>query len=65
MRRILGFLGVALLLGVFAVGFFAYFVFSFDPQSGIPRDGLGRQLTDSPWFVRLIFGKEKQWAGWL
>ena len=64
MKKLLGYLGLVLILAVFVVGFVAYFIFSFEPQTRVTYDGLGRQLTDSPWLVRLILGEDKQWAGW-
>ena len=51
-------------IGVFVVGFLAYFVFSLDPSTHQQVDGLGRALEPSPWFIRLIFGQERLWPGW-
>jgi hypothetical protein len=53
--------GVLVLL---ALAFLAYSVTSHDPSTGLWHDGLGRPLSDSPWFMRLIFGTDHQWAGW-
>jgi len=64
MRKLAGYFGLALILAAFILGFVAYFVFSFDPQTKVTFDGLGRQLSESPKLVRLIFGEDKQWAGW-
>ena len=64
MKKVIGFLGVAIIITVFIVGFVAYFVFSFDPSMGVTFDGLGRRLSESPWFMRLLFGEERLWAGW-
>ena len=41
MKKVIGFLGVAIIITVFIVGFVAYFVFSFDPSMGVTFDGLG------------------------
>lgn len=27
-------------------------------------DGFGRPLSESPFFVRLVFGQDRLWAGW-
>ncbi|MGA9768163.1 MAG: hypothetical protein WBV94_03930 [Blastocatellia bacterium] len=45
-------------------GFFAYFVTSQNKSTGAYYDGLGRLLSASPSFMRLIFGEERLWAGW-
>ncbi len=41
----------------------AYFVTTQDPYTGIYFDGLGRELSATPTFVRLFFGQERLWAG--
>jgi len=64
MRKAIGWLGVVIIGCVFIAGFIAYFIFSFDPQNKIPFDGFGRQLYESPWFMRLIFGQDRLWPGW-
>lgn len=64
MRKLIGCLGVATIISVFIAGFIAYFVFSFDPRTGMTYDGFGRELSESPWFMRLIFDKDRSWAGW-
>lgn len=64
MRKIIGYLGVGIIISVFVVGFIAYFVFKFDPGTGTTYDGFGRHLTESPWFVRLLFSEDRLWAGW-
>lgn len=65
MRKTLGWLGVAIIGGTFVAGFIAYFVFRIDPQMKIMLDGFGRPLSESPLLMRLIFGQERLWAGWL
>lgn len=58
-------LAAVLGIGVFVIGFFAYFVRSYDPSTAqLYRDGLGRALELTPWFVRFIFGSDSLWAGW-
>lgn len=65
MTRLLQWIGGLLILGALGAGFVAYFVTSTDPATGGVFDGLGRRLTQSPLFMRLIFGQERLWAGWL
>jgi hypothetical protein len=64
MRKVIGWLGVAIIVCVVIAGVIAYFVFSYDPQTKVAFDGFGRQLYESPWFVRLIFGEDRLWSGW-
>ena len=56
--------GGAIILSVFAAGFVAYFITSFDSVTHTWLDGFGRPLTESPWFMRFIFGQDRLWAGW-
>ena len=65
MQKGVGWLGVAIIVCVFILAIIAYFIFSFDPRTEITYDGLGRQLYESPWLMRLIFGEDRLWAGWL
>ncbi len=64
MRKIIGLLGVLIIIAIFIVGFMAYFVFSFDPQTKTAYDGVGRELSEAPWIMRLIFDEDRLWAGW-
>jgi hypothetical protein len=64
MRNIVGWCGATMIGVVFIGGFLAYLVSSFDPQTKIFADGLGRPLSESPVLMRLIFGQERLWAGW-
>jgi amino acid transporter len=64
MRKLFGYLGVAIFIALFAVGFVAYFVRTFDPATHTWYDGLGRRLWETPWYVRFIFGQEHDWPGW-
>lgn len=65
LRLVVGWLGVALLLGVLVAGAVAYFVRAVDPATGITFDGFGRELSVAPLLVRLILGQQYLWAGWL
>jgi hypothetical protein len=65
MRKAIGWVGIVIIVCILIAGFIAYFVFSFDPRTKITHDGLGRQLYESPWFMRLILGQDRLWAGWL
>lgn len=64
MRRLIGCLGIGLIAAAFILGFLAYLVVSVEPGAGITHDGLGRPLTNSPWFMELIFYTGANWAGW-
>ncbi|MBI4472469.1 MAG: hypothetical protein HY646_07355 [Acidobacteria bacterium] len=48
-----------------ALGFAAYFVRSFDRQTGLYFDGLGRQLYLAPFLARFVFGADSLWPGWV
>ncbi len=62
MRRTLIPIAVGVGLGVFVSAFLAYF--TVQKQSIYWVDGLGRPLATAPWLALLIFGTNKQWAGW-
>lgn len=64
MRKLIGYLGIAIIIAELIAGFIAYFVFSFDPQTKTIYDGFGRKLSESPLLMRLIFGEDRLWAGW-
>jgi len=49
---------------LFISGFLAYFVRSYDAQTGIYYDGLGRGLELVPTFARIFLTPESLWAGW-
>lgn len=63
MRKLCGYFGAGLVVVIFIAGFIAYFVRGVS-TGGVELDGFGRELVKSPWFMRLIFGQEKLWAGW-
>lgn len=62
MRRTLIPIAVGIGLGVFVAAFLGYFVVS--KESTYWVDGLGRPLGTAPWLARLVFGTDKEWAGW-
>ena len=62
MRRTLIPIAVGVGLGVFVAGILAYF--SVAKQSTYWVDGLGRPLVSAPWVALLVFGTNKEWAGW-
>ncbi len=64
MIKIFRTVGLILVVGSFGFTFIAYFVSSYNPTTGVFYDGLGRMLTDSPWFMKWIFAEGKLWAGW-
>jgi len=51
--------GVGLILG-----FGAYFVRSFDRETGSYFDGLGRRLYLAPFIARFVLGTDSLWPGW-
>lgn len=63
MRKLIGIIGVALCLGMLFATWEAYFVTSHDPQTNRLIDGLGRELSVSPWLVRFIFDSNRLWPG--
>lgn len=64
MRKAIAGLGGVIIATVFVASFVAYFVYNTDPNTKIMHDGFGRQLTQSPWLMRAVFGQERLWAGW-
>jgi len=62
LRKILMPVGVVWFIGLFIVGFLAYFCVSSGPNG--PCDGLGRPLADAPMLMRIFLGQEIMWAGW-
>ena len=64
MRKLSTYFGGVILVGILVCGFIAYFVVSIDPNTHQQFDGFGRQLSESPWFMRMIFGQERLWVGW-
>ena len=65
MRKLVGSVGVALVGAVLVAGFLAYFVTRPDPLTHTFADGLGRSLSTSPLLMRVLFGQDRLWAGWL
>jgi len=63
LRKILVPVGVIWFIALFVAGFMAYFVSSAGPSG--PCDGLGRPLSQAPMLMRIFFGQERMWAGWL
>lgn len=62
MHRTLTPVAVGIGLGVIFAAFLAYFIVA--KQSSYWVDGLGRPLVTAPWLARLVFGTNKEWAGW-
>jgi len=64
MRKLSTYFGGTILAGILVCGFIAYFMVSIDPSTHQQFDGFGRPLSESPWFMRMIFGEERLWVGW-
>ena len=64
MRKIIGWLGVAIFIAVNIAGIFAFFITSANRVTNVMYDGFGRMLSESPFLVRMILGQERLWAGW-
>jgi hypothetical protein len=63
LRKILKAVGVIWFIALFIAAFFAYFITSSGPDG--MTDGLGRQLVETPLFVRFFLGQERLWAGFI
>lgn len=63
MRKIVGGIGVAILISVLIAGFIATYVYNTDPATGLIHDGFGRTLFVSPFIIRFIFGQDRLWPG--
>lgn len=61
LRKILAPIGVVWFIGLLIAGFLGYFVTTSGPEG--MTDGLGRQLSEAPFLMRMIFGQERLWAG--
>lgn len=61
MRKISNYIGGAVLVLVSLYAIAAYFVMY--KSGGQWLDGLGRHLGPSPWFLRLVLGEDRLWAG--
>jgi hypothetical protein len=62
-RKILGWLLCLGWVVIIACGFLAYIVTAHDPNTKIVSDGLGRQLYDAPWLVRMFLFGSDRWPG--
>jgi amino acid transporter len=64
LSKVLYAVSVGIGVALFAAGFMAYFIRTFDPETGITSDGLGRMLLPTPWIAKFVFGEDSDWAGW-
>ena len=64
MRRLVGYLGIAVAVSVFVAAFVAYFIVSIDPVTHVHRDGWGRPLRESPVLLRFVLPVERDFPGW-
>jgi hypothetical protein len=63
MRKLFGYLGVAIIICEIIAAVIAYFVVSVDPHTGMTFDGFGRQLSESPILMRLVLDLIIFWGG--
>lgn len=67
LKRILavlaGLCGASLLAATFVYNFMIYFILKLDPRDGALYDGLGRRLTETPWWARGPYGEFPYWPG--
>ncbi len=62
--KLANFICIAWFIALLIAGFMAYMMTTSNPHTDVTCDGLGRELTLSPWVMRLMFGQERLWAGW-
>lgn len=58
-------MGSIILISIFIAGIAAYYITTTDPQTHLMYDGFGRGLSETPFFIRMLFGQDRLWAGWL
>jgi hypothetical protein len=66
MKILIKFIYAIIIIGaiiIFISAFRAYFIFSYNPDTGITCDGFGRMVTKAPVLVELIT-REKEWVGY-
>lgn len=64
MKKLSKILGLIIGASVFLATCNAYFVTKFNPVDKTFYDGFGRLLNPSPFFMRMVFGQDRFWAGW-
>ena len=61
-RLVSGYLGVMLIIATMVAAFLITYVRIYSTSPLVWRDGLGRELFESPWFIRSV---DNLWAGWI
>ena len=56
------YLGFMLIIAAMVAGFLITSVRQYSTSPLVWRDGLGRELFESPWFIRSV---DNLWAGWI
>ena len=64
MRRVVGYLGVMLIVFVVGLGLMAYFVSSFDPANHVTYEVSVARCRPHLWFMRFFLGTDAEWGGW-
>lgn len=65
MKKLAVALAGMIFLVIHVLGFLAYFIVDDDAQTSKIYDGLGRELTVTPLFLRMFFQADRLWAGWI
>lgn len=63
LNKVTNWIGGLMILAAFVLGFLAYFVVGFE-EPGVRVDGLGRRLTEAPWFMQIFLAGSDHWPGW-
>lgn len=63
MKHVYKFLAGGIGIGVLVASFLMVFFRTFDPQTRVVYDGLGRVLTEPPLWAKVFLTEEAAWAG--
>ena len=57
--------GRLIVLSSLVSAFIAYFIRTYDSASATFYDGFGRELSQTPAFLKLVLGQNYMWSGWV